>query len=151
MLSNVGNPSGLSGFFIMWNADGKPLECKWMCFQECGRQIVLIDVLSFFLLTFRFYSIFTFSILTWTFLPYSEWAFSGLLKDGGSQKGTPLPKICLTYPTVMKLGTVIPYLKKIQKIYESRDAPSEFCWHQHFSIGNQQILLYQEIRISIAF
>ena len=120
MLSNVGNPSGLSGFFIMWNADGKLLECKWMCFQECGRQIVLIDVLSFFLLTFRFYSIFTFSILTWTFLPYSGWAFSGLLKDGGSQKGIPLPKICLTYPTVMKLGTVIPYLKKIQRVYEPR-------------------------------
>ena len=41
--------------------------------------------------------------------------------------GVPLPKICHTYPTVMKLGTVIPYLKKIQKIYESRDTPSEFC------------------------
>ena len=24
---------------------------------------------------------------------------------------------------MMKLGTVIPYLKKIQKIYESRDTP----------------------------
>ena len=24
------------------------------------------------------------------------------------------------------------YLKKIQKIYESRDMPFEFCWHQHF-------------------
>ena len=39
----------------------------------------------------------------------------------------PLPKICHTYPTVMKLGTVIPYPKKIQKIYESRDTPLEFC------------------------
>ena len=28
---------------------------------------------------------------------------------------------------------VIPYLKKIQKIYESRDSLLEFCWHQHFS------------------
>ena len=27
----------------------------------------------------------------------------------------PLPKICHTYPTMMKLGTVIPYLKKFQK------------------------------------
>ena len=26
-----------------------------------------------------------------------------------------LPKICHTYPTMMKLGTVIPYPKKIQK------------------------------------
>ena len=29
-----------------------------------------------------------------------------------------LPKICHTYATMMKLGTVIPYLKKIQKLYE---------------------------------
>ena len=26
-----------------------------------------------------------------------------------------LPKICQTYPTMMKLGIVIPFLKKIQK------------------------------------
>ena len=29
-----------------------------------------------------------------------------------------LPKICHTYPTMMKLGTVIPYLKKSQKIFK---------------------------------
>ena len=40
---------------------------------------------------------------------------------GGVPFWSPLPKICLTYPTMMKLGTVIPYLKKIQKIYESHD------------------------------
>ena len=40
-------------------------------------------------------------------------------------KSPPLPKICHTYPTVMKLGTVIPRPKKIQKIYESRDTPLE--------------------------
>ena len=45
---------------------------------------------------------------------------------GGGKKG-PLPKICHTFPAVMKLGTVIPYPKKIQKIYESRDTPLEFC------------------------
>ena len=56
--------------------------------------------------------------------PYSGWAFSGLLTDGGGgQKGHPLPKICHIYPTMMKLGTVIPYLKKIKKIHESRDTP----------------------------
>ena len=38
-----------------------------------------------------------------------------------------LPKICRTYPTMMELGTFIPYLKKIQKIYKSRDTPIEFC------------------------
>ena len=42
---------------------------------------------------------------------------------------------------------VIPYPKEIQKIYESRDTPLAFCWHQHFFTGNQQILLYQEIQI----
>ena len=30
---------------------------------------------------------------------------------------SPLPKICHTYPTMTKLDTVIPYLKKIEKIY----------------------------------
>ena len=34
----------------------------------------------------------------------------------GSKK-VPLPKICHTNSTIIKLGTVIPYLKRIQKIY----------------------------------
>ena len=29
--------------------------------------------------------------------------------------------------------------KEDSKIYESCDSPLEFCWHQHFFIGNQQI------------
>ena len=32
----------------------------------------------------------------------------------------------ITHPTMMKLGTVIPYLKKMQKIYESRDTSPDF-------------------------
>ena len=44
----------------------------------------------------------------------------------GGQKG-PLPKICHTHPAMIKLGTVIPYPKKIQKIYQSRDTSLEFC------------------------
>ena len=43
------------------------------------------------------------------------------------QKGFPFPKICHTYPVMMNLGTVIPYLEKIQKIYQLRDAHREFC------------------------
>ena len=49
---------------------------------------------------------------------------------GGGGRGTKrfsLPKICHTYPRMMKLGTVIPYPKKTQKIYESRDTTLEFC------------------------
>ena len=35
---------------------------------------------------------------------------------GRAKKTFLLPKICHTYPTMIKRGTVIPYLKKIQKI-----------------------------------
>ena len=68
---------------------------------------------------------------------------------GGEAKSPPRPlsKILHTYPTIMKFDTVIPYLKQIQKIYESLDTAPEFCWHQHFFTGNLQILLYQGIQI----
>ena len=49
-----------------------------------------------------------------------------------------------TCPTMIKLGTVIPYP---QKIYESCDTPLEFCTHQHFFTGNQGILPYQEMQM----
>ena len=70
---------------------------------------------------------------------------------GGRAKRPSFPKICHTYPTMMKLDRVIPYLKKFQKLYESLDTPFEFCWHQHFLTENQQILLYQEIQLQIPF
>ena len=75
------------------------------------------------------------------------WGFSRKVGEGGRKK-SPLPKICLTYPAIMKIGTVLTYPKKIQKLYESRDTALEFCWHQHFFSGNQQILLYSEILIA---
>ena len=49
-----------------------------------------------------------------------------LLTDGGTKKAS-LPKICHIYPAMIKLSTGIPYLKKIQKMYESRDIPLDFC------------------------
>ena len=61
---------------------------------------------------------------------------------GWGGKKTPVPKVCHTYPTMMKLDIVIPYLKKIQKIDDSRDTRHDFCEYQHFFIANQQILLY---------
>ena len=69
----------------------------------------------------------------------------------GRQKGPHLYEICYTHPTMMKLSTVILYLNKIQKMYEPCDTLVKFCWHQHFFTRNQQILLYQEIQIRIAF
>ena len=65
----------------------------------------------------------------------------------GSGQHMGAAQICHTYLTMIKFDTVTPCLKKIQKIYESRDTPPEFCWHQPFFIGNQQILIYQEIQI----
>ena len=42
------------------------------------------------------------------------------IQDGPSRgcSKDPLPKICHTYPTMIKLNTVIPYLREIQKIFE---------------------------------
>ena len=73
--------------------------------------------------------------------PYEGWAFLVLLTDGGGGEGPevgggggakippppPPSLICHTYLTLMKLSTVIPYLKKIQKIHKLRDTPLEVC------------------------
>ena len=65
---------------------------------------------------------------TMGFLNYSGWVFLGLLMDGGGGDFCPLfPKIRHTYPTMMKLGTVKTYLRKIQKMYKSRNTFLEFC------------------------
>ena len=45
----------------------------------------------------------------------------------GPFRPPPLRKICHTNPAKMKFGTVITYLKKTQKIYESFDIPLHFC------------------------
>ena len=56
------------------------------------------------------------------------WGCSRMGAGGGrGGKKVSLSKICHTYPALMKLGTVIPYLKKIQKRHKSRDIPLHFC------------------------
>ena len=52
--------------------------------------------------------------------------FFGAAQNGGVRSKRPLPKICHTYPTVRKPGTVIFYPKKTLEIHESHDAPLEF-------------------------
>ena len=54
-------------------------------------------------------------------------AAHGWVGGEGGAKTLPFPKICHIYPIMMKFGTVIPYLKKNQKIIESRDTPIAFC------------------------
>ena len=51
-------------------------------------------------------------ILIFLLLVVFRMSLSGLITNGGLNTSY-LPKICHTYPTMMKLGTVIPYLKKI--------------------------------------
>ena len=70
----------------------------------------------------------------------------------GATKKVPLPKICHIYHTMMRLGTVMPYLKKAQKIYEPRDTPLELPpantqLAPAFFVGNQKNLQYQKIQI----
>ena len=59
-----------------------------------------------------------------TFDPIQDWLFWGCSQMRGGKKA-PLPKICLTYSTTMKLGTVIPCLKKIETIHETRGTSLE--------------------------
>ena len=61
------------------------------------------------------------------FNPIQDGLFCGCSRMGAEARKPTLPKICHTYSTMIKLGTVIPYLKKIPKIYESRDITLEFC------------------------
>ena len=57
---------------------------------------------------------------------------------GGGRAKKPVPppvsKIC---PIIMKLGTVIPYTKKMQRMHKLRDTFLSFCCHQYFFTGNQ--------------
>ena len=71
------------------------------------------------------------------FNPIQDGLFRGCSRMGGPFWPPPPPnsKICRTYPTMMELGTVIPYLRKIQKMYKSCDPFLEFCWHQNFFTG----------------
>ena len=72
----------------------------------------------------------------WLF--YWGWAFLRLLTDEGEGgKNVHPSKICHTFPTMMKLGTGISYLKKT---YKSRDTPLEFCWHQQFSTSRKSAI-----------
>ena len=76
----------------------------------------------------------------YVFNPIHGGYLRGCLRMGGPKRSL-FPKILHAHPVTMKLGTVIPYLKKIRKHHESRETPLRFCWHQHFFIRTQQLLL----------
>ena len=70
-----------------------------------------------------------------------EWGGAGVAKSSPSLQS-------VIYPTMMRLRTLIPYLKKIQKTYEPRDTTLEISI---FFNGNQRNLLHQEIQIYNSF
>ena len=70
---------------------------------------------------------------------------------GGGTKASLFPKICHTYLTMMKPGTVIPYLKKIQKIYESRDIPLNFADISIFSPETSKFCYIKKYRYRLQF
>ena len=65
----------------------------------------------------------------------------------GGEGELPFPKICHTFPTMMKLGTVVPYLKKIQKNMNHVPHTLTSADISIFFTRNQHIFLYQEIQI----
>ena len=56
--------------------------------------------------------------------PVKDGRFRGSPRMKGGR--FPLPKICDTCPTLMKRGTVMSCLSKMQNMYESRVTPFEF-------------------------
>ena len=76
--------------------------------------------------------------------------FGGCSRMGGCKKAT-LPKICPTFSAMMKLGKIIPFLKKIPKIYELRDTSHESCWHQQFFTRNQKFYYIKKYMYRLRF
>ena len=66
------------------------------------------------------------NFVTFEFNFIQDGIFWGYPRMGGGKKVS-LPKSYHTYPTMIKIGTVILDLKKIRKIYESHDKVIEFC------------------------
>ena len=63
---------------------------------------------------------------------------------------SPLLKICHTCLTLIKLGTVIIYLNKIQKICKSHKTLLEFSWDQHFSSNINNFCFIKKERYTLS-
>ena len=98
--------------------NNKTLSRPWK-FKCSFKILLLIYLIHYFKwITYSYYI----KILIQTIILLS---FLGLLTDG--KQKDPHIKICHTYPAIMKFAVVIPYIKKIQKIYKIRDTLLAFC------------------------
>ena len=85
-------------------------------------------MLAFFQCLILLHLIYLNPILTLTLTLTLRIGLLGLLRNGGEK--FLLPKTCHTYPTMIKGGTLIAYIKKIQERYKSRGKslnPSDFA------------------------
>ena len=71
--------------------------------------------------------------------PIQDGPFRGCSRMGG--KKASLLKICHTYPIMIKLGIIIPHLKKFQKYVNHVSHPLSSADISIFFTGNLQILL----------
>ena len=70
--------------------------------------------------------------------PFRGYSWMYWLKDS-------LPKTCHTYPEIMKLGIVVPYLKKIQHLIHSSSL------HQYFSPEISNFCYIEKYRYRLHF
>ena len=75
--------------------------------------------------------------VTKLFNPIQHGLFRGCSRMGGELFAPSSLKSAAHILKMVKLGTVILYLRKFQKMYKSRDTSLEFCWYQHFFTRNQ--------------
>ena len=112
---------------------------------------LIIFVTPWFKVTKEFNILLKETYSLWSSLTQFRLAFFGAAHGlGWGQKGI-LSKIGHTNSIMMKVGTAISCLRKIQTIYKSRDTSLDFRLHQLFLTRNWQLLLYQKIQILIAF
>ena len=104
------------------------------CLNKIFRKFKCILTISSFPckrnLFFFFFEIDITTIFSWIFNLIQDGLFRSCSKMGS--KKVPFSKICHTYPTIMKLDTAVRYLKRIHKIYKSRETPHDLCWYQLF-------------------
>ena len=65
--------------------------------------------------------------INYNFNPIQDGVFLGCSRMEGGTKRPSLPKICHTYPAMMKPGSYTLLKEDAKNICDSRDAPLEFC------------------------
>ena len=97
------------------------MEAKCIIYYPCSSKLVITTKTKTKLLSdrnsWKVVNLFSASFLETNSIqinPIQDGLFRARSQMEGGGKA-PLSKICHTYPTMMQLGTVIPYLQKIQK------------------------------------